>query len=275
MLRTLGNLQGAHALVVEDNPINQQVALGQLAALGISADIAADGESALRAVEDRRYDVVLMDCQLPGLDGYETTRRLRHLESDGHRTPIVAVTAHALKGEREKCLAAGMDDFLAKPLRLEALGSALAHLLAQPGTSPDPPVLDPSQIGMLRVLEHQAHQQLFVALAESFPLQAGQYLDQMRTAVREGDVKALYFAAHSLKGGAANVGALELVRLCIELEGPATENGRCAETLDRLEQESLRVARELRRLAETSAAPEASDVSVPPASPAHGRQQSS
>jgi CheY-like chemotaxis protein len=131
------DFHGTHALVVEDNPINQQVALGQLAALGISADVAADGTSALRAVEGRRYDVVLMDCQLPGLDGYETTRRLRRLETNGHRTPVVAVTANAGEGEREKCLAAGMDDYLAKPLRIDALSGLLGHLLTPPeGTPP-------------------------------------------------------------------------------------------------------------------------------------------
>jgi len=130
------DLHGAHALVVEDNPINQQVMLGQLAALGISADVAADGASALRAVEDRRYDVVLMDCQLPGLDGYETTRRLRRLETNGRRTPVGAVTANTGEGEREKCLAAGMDDYLAKPLRLEALRSILSRLLALSADTP-------------------------------------------------------------------------------------------------------------------------------------------
>jgi hypothetical protein len=256
------DLHGAHALVVEDNPVNQQVALGQLAALGISADTAADGASALRAMGDRVYDVVLMDCQLPGLDGYETTRRLRRLETNGHRTPVVAVTAHALKGERERCLAAGMDDYLAKPLRLGALGGVLGRLLTRAdgraeGRTPDRPVLDPSQIEMLRLLERRAGQPLLGALAQSFPRQAGQYLDQMRAASREGDAKSLYFAAHSLKGGAANIGALELARLCLEIEEPAqqSETCGCAEILDRVEQESQKVVRELQRLAETSAPP--------------------
>lgn len=117
-----------HALLVEDNLINQQVALGQLAALGIHAEVASDGLAALRALELSRYDVILMDCQLPEIDGYEITRRLRRQEGLNRRTPVVAVTASAIEGELERCLAAGMDHYLAKPLRLEILAGLLRRL---------------------------------------------------------------------------------------------------------------------------------------------------
>jgi signal transduction histidine kinase/ActR/RegA family two-component response regulator len=123
------SLNGARLLAVEDNPVNQQVLLAQLIALGITADLAADGQAALDALERQRYDLVLMDCQLPGLDGYETTRRWRSREPGDRRTPIIAVTAHAMRGEREKCLAAGMDDHIAKPFRLEQLAAVVGRWL--------------------------------------------------------------------------------------------------------------------------------------------------
>jgi len=116
---------GSRLLIVEDNEVNRQVLLAQLAALGFAADAAVDGEQGLAALEQRDYDAVLMDCQLPGLDGYEATRRLRRREAGGRRTPVIAVTAHAMKGEREKCLAAGMDDHIAKPISLEQLAVIL------------------------------------------------------------------------------------------------------------------------------------------------------
>ena len=129
-----GSLGGMRLLAVEDNPINQQVLLAQLAALGLTADLAADGQAALDALERQTYDLVLMDCQLPGLDGYETTRRWRQREAGGRSTPIIAVTAHAMRGEREKCLAAGMDDHIAKPFRLEELAAVVERWLpALPG----------------------------------------------------------------------------------------------------------------------------------------------
>lgn len=125
----LGSPDGARLLAVEDNEVNQLVLLAQLAALGLAADLAADGQAALDALERQPYDLVLMDCQLPGLDGYEVTRRWRQREMGGRRVPIVAITAHAMRGEREKCLAAGMDDHIAKPFRLDQLAATVERWL--------------------------------------------------------------------------------------------------------------------------------------------------
>lgn len=106
-----------HILVVEDNPVNQLVIQHQLEALGYSVEVAGNGVQALEMLEGGGFDLVLMDCQMPGLDGYETTRRIRQRKGAGSRIPVIALTAHALEGDRQKCFASGMDDYLSKPFR--------------------------------------------------------------------------------------------------------------------------------------------------------------
>ena len=119
------------ALVVEDNPVNQAVAEGMLRVLGFEAHLAEDGASALQLLEQNRYDVVLMDCMMPGMDGFEVTAELRRRERTGSapRTHVIAATAIAMAGDRERCLAAGMDDYLAKPFQLEVLEAILIRVL--------------------------------------------------------------------------------------------------------------------------------------------------
>ena len=129
-----------HILVVEDNPINQRIAEKMLARLGYRVDTANNGCEATARMARTRYDVVLMDCQMPEMDGYEATQRIRAMEARIARTPIVAVTANAMAADRERCLAAGMDDFLSKPLTLAGLEAMLARYvaLADSDTSPTP-----------------------------------------------------------------------------------------------------------------------------------------
>ena len=123
--------QNFHLLLAEDNEVNQLVALSQLDALGFTADAVGNGFEALSALQQKQYDLVLMDCQMPELDGYETTRRIR-MRSDGLRNiPIIAVTAHAMKGDREKCLDAGMNDYISKPFQQEELVAALGRWLGR------------------------------------------------------------------------------------------------------------------------------------------------
>jgi CheY-like chemotaxis protein len=118
-------------LVAEDNPVNALVAIGQLRGLGYEAESVTDGHQVLEALRQKEFDLVLMDCQMPGIDGYETTRRMRREETEkgSPRLPVIAVTAHAMTGDREKCLEAGMDDYLAKPFRAEQLGALLRRWL--------------------------------------------------------------------------------------------------------------------------------------------------
>ncbi|MBK7045285.1 MAG: response regulator [bacterium] len=133
-------LAGLSILLVDDNLINRKVALGHLQRLGCTAASASDGKEALAAFRRDRHDVILMDCMMPVMDGYEATRRLRRLEG-GDRVHVIAMTANALEGDRERCLEAGMDDYVPKPIRKEALLAALqaaARRLeaAEPVTTP-------------------------------------------------------------------------------------------------------------------------------------------
>jgi len=120
-------------LVAEDNQVNREIVVRVLERCGYRAHAVGDGREVLDALADHRYDAVLMDCQLPGLDGYQATARLREREREGHRTPVIAMTAHAMAGDRERCLAAGMDDCITKPIRSEALADVLARWLAADG----------------------------------------------------------------------------------------------------------------------------------------------
>ena len=121
-------------LLVEDNAVNQKLALAMLKKLGYQAEVAVDGQEAVDRLSEERFALVLMDCQMPVLDGYEATRVIRDPESSvlQHRIPIVAMTANAMQGDREKCIAAGMDDYLAKPIRPADLGEKLEAWLAEP-----------------------------------------------------------------------------------------------------------------------------------------------
>jgi CheY-like chemotaxis protein len=120
-------------LVVEDNPTNQLVARGMLEKLGLQVDLAGNGEEAIDALGSFPYDLVFMDCQMPVLDGYEATRRIResHSQVKDPRIPIIAMTANAIQGDRERCIAAGMDEHIAKPVSLAKLGKTLEQWLPE------------------------------------------------------------------------------------------------------------------------------------------------
>jgi two-component system sensor histidine kinase/response regulator len=125
-------LSAGRILVVDDNRINQRIALWQLDQLGYDADIASNGREAVEAFDRRNYSLILMDCQMPEMDGYEATAAIRRREVSDHRVAIVALTAHALEEERRNCLAKGMDDCLTKPVRLEDLARVVEHWLTHP-----------------------------------------------------------------------------------------------------------------------------------------------
>jgi PAS domain S-box-containing protein len=198
-------------LVVEDNSVNQLVATGMLSALGHAADTADDGLAALEALARTSYDLVLMDVQMPRMDGYEATRALRARESDDDRTLVIAMTANAVAGERERCLEAGMDDFLTKPVDLDELNRTLARWFDGDGA------LDLARLDMLRDMD-PGDTSYLERVTGRFEETTAVAAEDLRAAVEVGDAAALRVHAHKLAGGAANLGALEVATLARELE---------------------------------------------------------
>jgi two-component system, sensor histidine kinase and response regulator len=206
--------RSTRVLVVEDNIVNQRLALFMLRALGVNAEIAANGIEALRAVERYRYDVVMMDCQMPVMDGYEATREIRRREGSSRRTPIIAVTAHALEGERDKCLAAGMDDYLSKPVKREAL----AAMLDRWAPAEKPAAASAPAFEGVPELSADHGEAASAELIDLFVQDASERMHSIGEAIRQGDAEMLFQAAHSLKGSSGSIGARRVAGLCAKLE---------------------------------------------------------
>jgi PAS domain S-box-containing protein len=213
-------------LVVEDNPVNQLVALGILETLGYAADTADDGVEAVEAWERGGYAGVLMDVQMPRMDGYAATRAIRDLEPEGERIPVLAMTAAAVEGEREKCLAAGMDDFLTKPVNPDTLATMLRRWLGgdvaeRPVVRPEPGrregILDLDRLDMLRDLDPGSAGYLDKAIG-NFVARVPESVHAIRSATAARDPEALTAAAHRLKGSALNLGLPVVGHLAHELE---------------------------------------------------------
>ena len=237
-------------LVVEDNEVNQLVAVGILEGFGYAVDVADDGVAGYRAFRDRAggYQAVLMDCQMPHMDGYDATRAIRALEDGNHRTPIIAMTASAIEGERERCLDSGMDDFLTKPVDVSRLRQTLDRWVPHPdaqhaatpavasaeddaGGGADPSVSDSRALAALAassVLDPDRLEELLdldpgdptmlLRFIDRFGGSARQTLAAMHEARRLGSAEDLGRAAHSLKGSSANLGADRLAELCKAVE---------------------------------------------------------
>ncbi len=222
---TLGQLRG-HLLLAEDNLVNQQVAVGMLLKLGIRVDVVDNGQAVLDTLETRGFDLILMDCQMPVLDGFDATRTLRLRESAYSiaRTPVIAMTANAMQGDRELCLAADMDDYIPKPVSLRALYETLARWLQRregtvvpavgaPGDA-DLPV-DHETLATLREIMDEG----FTALLDVYLREAPKLLTRAEQAILNNDAAALHMAAHSLKSSSANIGGARLAGLAGEMEG--------------------------------------------------------
>lgn len=223
-------------LIVEDNPINQEVARYQIEKIGYQADVAQNGKEALDLLDRHDYALVLMDCHMPEMDGFETTTHIRRRTDDKQQIPIVAVTASATAGEREKCLQAGMNDFLLKPFRQEELSEKIESWLSIQRRAREPvnklpedmpSDLDKEMAARLKLLEEDYGREMVIKIIEMFIPDAEARIERISRAIREKDSRELEEAAHGLKSGAANIGAAEMAQLCEQLEmqsqtGPLT-----------------------------------------------------
>jgi two-component system sensor histidine kinase/response regulator len=224
----------ARVLLVEDNTVNQVVALGQLQRLGHEGVVASSGLHALDMLKQSAFDIVLMDIQMPDIDGYEATRRIRELPGAMSRIPIVAITAHALPGEREKCLAAGMNDYLPKPVSLAQLGAAIrlwtsgASGQNDDTSSGGPDILEHDDVFILdreRVSSflaiNRTQEGFLEGLVKMFREDVPSRLDALRAAASSGDANDLAFAAHALKSSCGSVGAKRMHAVATALERDA------------------------------------------------------
>ncbi|WP_455833650.1 response regulator [Pseudarthrobacter siccitolerans] len=251
-------------LVVEDNEVNQLVARATVSSLGYAVDVVSNGVEALAATAGSRYAAVLMDCHMPVMDGFEATRQIRRRDGRHPRLPIIAMTAGALDGDRERCLAAGMDDYLAKPVDAAALEATLLHWVPEPesrlvpglvpqplavtgGAPAAPPALDQDRIAILRELGPEDGRGLLPEAVAAFRRELPARRSALQAAVADGDGPALVQAAHALKGSAANIGAAAVAGLCAELErlGRDGTPGGGDAALRRLETELPRLDAEL------------------------------
>jgi signal transduction histidine kinase/DNA-binding response OmpR family regulator/HPt (histidine-containing phosphotransfer) domain-containing protein len=256
-----------HILLVEDNEVNQEVARAMLQALGCSIDLAVDGAEAVAAHQAATYDVILMDCQLPDVDGYEATQRIRRLETERgtepthedvkpEHVPIVAMTAHAMQGDRERCLAAGMDDYMSKPFTRQELSDVLHRWLPHspvsattevsgPGRRSVKPLIDVAALDDIRALERSGSPGLLVKVLTLYLGESSRLTAMILDAAKTGDAPAMCRAAHRLKSASANVGAHRLASLCGSLEQlgstQPTDVASSAVSAIREEHEALRV----------------------------------
>jgi len=229
-------------LLVEDNPVNLQVAKLMLNNAGCAVDTAKDGQEAVNASQQNSYSLILMDCQMPRLDGYQATAQIRawQIEHQQLHTPIIALTANTGHDDRQRCRAAGMDDFLPKPFTKPQLHAMLKqwanwHPADPPPKNPAPapsatvtelmakeePVLEESALRQIRNLQRSNSPDLVQKVIGHYQEESIKLLQKIRRGVQDNEVACVYQAVHSLKSSSANLGANRLADLCKELEAQA------------------------------------------------------
>jgi PAS domain S-box-containing protein len=258
----------ARILLVEDNLTNQEVACGMLRRLGWSADVACDGKLAVQALETNSYDLVLMDVQMPEMDGYEATRIIRDLHTPvlNHSVPIIAITAHAMTGDAEKCLTAGMSDYIAKPINPKILGNVVEKWLSQkvhcaqgevsveltaddkppPQKHPDASLVFNREVFLERMMgDEEFAREVVGGFVEELPA----LLSTLREQVALGDLESIWKQAHKIKGSAANVGGEMLKTVASELEqaGKAGDMPRVVHWIPELEVQTARLSEALQQ----------------------------
>ncbi len=262
---------------MDDNTTNQKVGRLMLENLGCRVDTAANGKEAVEMLELLPYDTVFMDCEMPEMDGYEATAEIRRRMTGQQRIPIIAMTAKAIQGDRERCLDSGMDDYITKPVRLEDIEAALERWIPKNkpavvnavGTHPTAfpsgssgkvrdavkciatagrPALDPEVTQRLRDLAAATDPSVLAEIYEAFLTSTDGYLANLRQAAQAGNCDGLAKAAHALKGASANIGAKDMAAMAGQLESSGGESATVGaeELIDRLEQEFERVRLEIK-----------------------------
>ena len=231
----------ARILLAEDNPVNQEVAKNMLISFGCSVDTANNGNEALLALTHNNYDLVLMDCMMPELDGYAATAEIRRHQNNGELPyfPIIALTANAIEGDREKCLIAGMNDYLAKPFKAQSLrrvikswvnpssatasNTIVSQQLDNPSLSPSSVIQD-SALEAIRNLDPSGGDEFLTRIINLFLTNAYRLMETLEQAFKDGDFDAIRIASHTLKSSSHQVGAFKLAELCREVEQDARNN---------------------------------------------------
>jgi two-component system, sensor histidine kinase and response regulator len=224
----------ARIVLAEDNIINQKVALGQLKNLGYIADVANNGLELLKLLEKSPADIILMDCNMPEMDGFAATREIRKREGNSQHTIIIAMTANALEGDREKCLASGMDDYLSKPVKAKILSQKLQHWIAPGNVAQQMPlktvsveplpvddtlaVLDLAVLADLKDLQQPDSPDFVTELIDLYLNDSVARLETLRSAVAASDIAEVRRTAHLMRGSSSNMGAFRMAELYGSLE---------------------------------------------------------
>ncbi len=240
--------------MVDDVPANQKVGLAMLQSLGLQVDLADNGQQALELWRQQRHDLILMDCRMPVMDGYEASRAIRASRS-GEHVPIIALTAGVAKTDEERCLAAGMSDYLAKPFKKQALSEKLGQWMEHADTEAAEPAapLANSRVSPASELDLAHLQQMRQDLGEDFPElidsfyeSAADIMQRLQQVDQQPEQIALL--AHSMKSCAANVGATGLSRMSARLQHTAEAGEEYAEQIERMQAEYLIVQDQLKQI---------------------------
>jgi CheY-like chemotaxis protein/HPt (histidine-containing phosphotransfer) domain-containing protein len=222
--------QRVRILSAEDNPMNQKLVVILLKKADYSVDAVENGRRAIKSLKLKAYDLILMDVQMSEMDGFEATQAIREMEGEAKHTPIIAMTAHAMKGDRERCLQAGMDDYISKPIEPQELFAAIEKWTKSQGKKKDlsppegekdiPTCSEPVEpIDLESVLgRFDGDKDFFKEMLQEFLSYVPKQLDKLAEAIKRGDAKVVEREAHSLKGGAGNLGATSIADIALRLE---------------------------------------------------------
>jgi CheY-like chemotaxis protein/HPt (histidine-containing phosphotransfer) domain-containing protein len=218
-------------LLVEDNEVNQAVALGMLEELGCDTVVATNGQEAIEHFVQEDFDVILMDCEMPVMDGFSATAAIRERTKDSDEVPIIALTANAIDGDRERCIAAGMQDYLSKPITIEKLhGTLHKWLRAEHGGTErhGPDSIDTASLNNIRNLRGVGGDKMVRRVIDLYLESSSTLVEDLCLSLSQGNAEAVRQGAHALKSSSQNVGACALATLSQKLE----EMGRSGELVD-------------------------------------------